>query len=155
MVLYHFKGGEKMDIHVSNKISKLSTDIENNFENLNARLSVLSQTIMNSNNMNDDITNLELLDLLGNSNDLIHNHIDQITAEMKNTQENTIKIKLKCPHCNCRLHARVVVREGLQVLNLKCIDDKCYLTRIQNQQYPVPYQYDLSLDQLTAIINNS
>ena len=144
-----------MDIHVSNKISKLSTDIENNFENLNARLSVLSQTIMNSNNMNDDITNLELLDLLGNSNDLIHNHIDQITAEMKNTQENTIKIKLKCPHCNCRLHARVVVREGLQVLNLKCIDDKCYLTRIQNQQYPVPYQYDLSLDQLTAIINNS
>ena len=74
---------------------------------------------------------------------------------MENTQENTIKIKLKCPHCNCRLHARVVVREGLQVLNLKCIDDKCYLTRIQNQQYPVPYQYDLSLDQLTAIINNS
>ena len=102
-----------------------------------------------------DITNLELLDLLGNSNDLIHNHIDQITAEMETTQENTIKIKLKCPHCNCRLHARVVVREGLQVLNLKCIDDKCYLTRIQNQQYPVPYQYDLSLDQLTAIINNS
>ena len=144
-----------MDIHVSNKISKLSTDIENNFKNLNARLSVLSQTIMNSNNMNDDITNLELLDLLGNSNDLIHNHINQITAEMENTQENTIKIKLKCPHCNCRLHARVVVREGLQVLNLKCIDDKCYLTRIQNQQYPVPYQYDLSLDQLTAIINNS
>ena len=144
-----------MDMHVSNQISRLRTDIENNFENLNARLSVLSQTIMNSNNMNDDITNLELLDLLGNSNDLIHNHINQITAEMENTQENTIKIKLKCPHCNNRLHAHVVVREGLQVLNLKCIDDKCYLTRIQSQQFPVPYQYDLSLDQLTTIINNS
>lgn len=144
-----------MDMHVSNQISRLRTDIENNFENLNARLSVLSQTIMNSNNMNDDITNLELLDQLGNSNDIIHKHIDQITATMENIQENTIKIKLKCPCCNSRLHARVVVREGLQVLNLKCIDDKCYLTRIQNQQYPVPYQYDLSLDQLTAIINNS
>ena len=154
MVLYHFKKKKKMDIHVSNQISKLRTDIENYFENLDARLSILSQTIMNT-NKSTDITNLELLDLLGNSNDLIHNHINQITAEMENTQENTIKIKLKCPHCNCRLHARVVVREGLQVLNLKCIDDKCYLTRIQNQQYPVPYQYDLSLDQLTAIINNS
>lgn len=143
-----------MDIHVSNQISKLRTYIENYFENLDARLSILSQTIMNT-NKSTDITNLELLDLLGNSNDLIHNHIDQITADMENTQENTIKIKLKCPHCNCRLHARVVVREGLQVLNLKCIDDKCYLTRIQNQQYPVSYQYDLSLDQLTAIINNS
>ena len=53
-----------MDIHVSNQISRLRTDIEKNFENLNAR---------------------------------------------------------------------VVVREGLQVLNLKCIDDKCYLTRIQSQ----------------------
>ena len=143
-----------MDIHVSNQISKLRTDMKNYFENLDARLSILSQTIMNT-NKSTDITNLELLDLLGNSNDLIHNHIDQITAEMEATQENTIKIKLKCPHCNCRLHARVVVREGLQVLNLKCIDDKCYLTRIQSQQFPVPYQYDLSLDQITAIINNS
>ena len=60
-----------MDMHVSNKISKLSTDIENNFKNLNARLSILSQTIMNT-NKSTDITNLELLDLLGNSNDLIH-----------------------------------------------------------------------------------
>ena len=143
-----------MDMHVSNQISRLRTDIENNFENLNARLSILSQTIMNT-NKSTDITNLELLDLLGNSNDLIHNHIDQITADIETTQENTIKIKLKCPLCNTRLHARVVVREGLQVLNLKCIDDKCYLTRIQSQQFPVPYQYDLSLDQLTAIINNS
>lgn len=73
-----------MDMHVSNQISRLRTDIENNFENLNARLSILSQTIMNT-NKSTDITNLELLDLLGNSNDLIHNHIDQLTAIINNS----------------------------------------------------------------------